>query len=94
MKTIVVHSTSPCVQCNATYRALDKLKVKYRVVHLDAPENADKAAAARYLIDSHPGTLSRQMPLVIVNDGHTETMWSGFQPDKIAEHCKPEAAAA
>ncbi len=68
--TITVYSKPACVQCNATYRALDKLGAQYTVV--DISEDAD---ARDYVMSL--GHL--QAPVVIVDGDH----WSGYRPDRI-----------
>ena len=68
--TITVYTKPACVQCNATYKALDKVGVEYEVV--DISENADArdyVMALGYL----------QAPVVVSGDEH----WSGFRPDRI-----------
>lgn len=67
---ITVYVKPACVQCNATYKALDKQGVAYDIV--DITENAearDRVMALGYL----------QAPVVIAGDEH----WSGFRPDRI-----------
>ncbi|GEA84485.1 MAG: glutaredoxin-like protein NrdH [Cellulomonas sp.] len=71
--TITVYSKPACVQCNATYRALDKLGAEYTVV--DISEDAD---ARDYVMSL--GHL--QAPVVIV-DGVDGDHWSGYRPDRI-----------
>jgi glutaredoxin-like protein NrdH len=68
--TITVYSKPACVQCNATYRALDKIGAEYTVV--DISEDAD---ARDYVMSL--GHL--QAPVVIVDGEH----WSGYRPDRI-----------
>ncbi len=68
--SITVYSKPACVQCNATYRALDKLGAEYTVV--DISEDAD---ARDYVMSL--GHL--QAPVVIVDGEH----WSGYRPDRI-----------
>lgn len=68
---VEVLSKPSCVQCNATYRALDSKGIQYTVI--DMTENGDalkKAKALGYL----------QAPVVIAPDG---THWSGFNPGEI-----------
>jgi glutaredoxin-like protein NrdH len=69
--TITVYSKPACVQCNATYRALDKAGCDYTVV--DISEDAD---ARDYVMSL--GHL--QAPVVVAGGEH----WSGYRPDKIA----------
>ena len=69
--TITVYSKPACVQCNATYRALDKAGLDYTIVDISLDEGArDEVMAMGYL----------QAPVVIAGDEH----WSGFRPDRIA----------
>lgn len=70
---MVVYSKPSCVQCNATYRALDDNGIDYEVVDMSQDVEAlAKVKALGYL----------QAPVVVASsDNH----WSGFRPDKIAE---------
>ena len=68
---VTVYSKPQCVQCNFTYRELDKKKIEYRTV--DMSEDADALARVKEL-----GYLSA--PVVVVNE---DTHWSGFRPDLI-----------
>lgn len=70
--TVTVYSKPACVQCNATYRALDKKGVAYDVI--DITEDADALAKIK-------GMGYMQAPVVIAGDDS----WSGFRPDKIDE---------
>ncbi len=70
--TITVYSKPACVQCNATYRALDKLGVDYTVI--DVTEDASA-------LETVKGLGYMQAPVVVTDDAH----WSGFRPDKITE---------
>ncbi|MDV8129127.1 glutaredoxin-like protein NrdH [Rhodococcus sp. IEGM 1304] len=68
--TITVYTKPACVQCNATYRALDKARIEYDVI--DITENAqarDYVMSLGYL----------QAPVVVAGENH----WSGFRPDEI-----------
>ena len=68
--TITVYSKPACVQCNATYRALDKMGLEYAVVDISQDADArDYVMSLGYL----------QAPVVIVDGEH----WSGFRPDQI-----------
>ncbi|WP_423922854.1 glutaredoxin-like protein NrdH [Frigoribacterium sp. 2-23] len=68
---ITVYTKPSCVQCTATYRALDNKGIEYDVLDVTADENAlETVKALGYL----------QAPVVITDEDH----WSGFRPDKIA----------
>lgn len=70
--TITVYSKSDCVQCTATYRALDRAQLDFEVVNLeDNPQALETVKELGY----------QQAPVVITDDEH----WSGFRPDKISE---------
>ncbi len=69
--TITVYSKPRCVQCDATYRALNKYGVPYESVDV----SVDSEALA-YII----GLGYMQAPVVVVGDEH----WSGFRPDRVA----------
>ena len=68
--TVTVYSKPSCVQCNATYRALDNKGINYQVIDVTADD-----AAAEYV--KRLGYM--QAPVVVTDDEH----WSGFRPDKI-----------
>ena len=70
--TITVMTRPACVQCRATYRALDAKGIDYEI--LDLSEDASALEKAKSL-----GHL--QAPVVITDEDH----WSGFRPDKIDE---------
>lgn len=71
--TITVYTKPACVQCNATYRALDAAGITYETVDLtQSATSLDQVKALGYL----------QAPVVITDDGEH---WSGFRPDKIAD---------
>ncbi|CAM3083290.1 glutaredoxin-like protein NrdH [Tsukamurella hominis] len=67
---ITVYTKPACVQCNATYKALDKAGLEYRVVDITEDSDArDYVLALGYL----------QAPVVVAGDAH----WSGFRPDRV-----------
>jgi len=69
---VTVYSEPSCVQCNATYRALDSAGITYNAVDVSA--NDDALAYVKSL-----GYV--QAPVVVAGAEH----WSGFRPDKIAD---------
>ena len=70
--TVTVYTKPACVQCNATYRALDKKGIAYQSVDISQdPAALEQVKALGYL----------QAPVVITDEDH----WSGFRPDKIDE---------
>ncbi|MBH2007201.1 glutaredoxin-like protein NrdH [Candidatus Saccharibacteria bacterium] len=69
--TITVYTKPACVQCDATYRALDKNGLQYDTV--DITEDAN----ARDYVMTILGYL--QAPVVVAGEDH----WSGFRPDRI-----------
>lgn len=68
--SITVYSKPNCVQCNATYRALDKQGVAYEVVDLTQDAEAMESVKALGY---------QQAPVVFADGDH----WAGFRPDKI-----------
>jgi glutaredoxin-like protein NrdH len=67
---VTVYSKPACVQCNATYRALDQKGVDYSVIDLSKDEDAfNMVRDLGYM----------QVPVVVAGDDH----WAGFRPDKI-----------
>lgn len=78
--TVTVYTKPACVQCNATYKALDKQGVDYAVVDITTdPEARDYVMALGYL----------QAPVVVAGEDH----WSGFRPDRIKALATAVAAA-
>jgi glutaredoxin-like protein NrdH len=70
--TVTVYTKPACVQCNATYRALDKKGIAYQSVDISQdPAALERVRSLGYM----------QAPVVITDQDH----WSGFRPDKINE---------
>jgi glutaredoxin-like protein NrdH len=78
--SVTVYSKPQCVQCDATYRALDKKGIDYDVI--DISQDADALEMVR-------GLGYMQAPVVIADDTH----WAGFRPDRIAAVAKQLVAA-
>jgi glutaredoxin-like protein NrdH len=79
--TVTVYTKPACVQCNATYKALDKQGVAYDVVDISLDTEArDYVMALGYL----------QAPVVVAGNDH----WSGFRPDRIKSLSGAVAATA
>ncbi|OYN98401.1 glutaredoxin-like protein NrdH [Enemella evansiae] len=70
--SVTVYTKPSCVQCKATYRALDKEGVEYDVIDISTDEVArDYVMALGHL----------QAPVVVTDNDH----WSGFRPDRIKQ---------
>ncbi|MDH6197126.1 glutaredoxin-like protein NrdH [Mycobacterium frederiksbergense] len=68
--TVTVYTKPACVQCNATYKALEKQGIAYEKVDISLDDEArDYVLALGYL----------QAPVVVAGTEH----WSGFRPDRI-----------
>lgn len=79
--TVTVYTKPACVQCNATYRALDRQGIAYRTVDITADiEARDYVMALGYT----------QAPVVIAGAAH----WSGFRPDRIKSLANPAVFAS
>lgn len=70
--TVTVYTKPSCVQCTATYRALNAKGIEFEIFDVSVDEKALQAV-------KELGYL--QAPVVIADDEH----WSGFRPDKIDE---------
>lgn len=78
---ITVYSKPACVQCNSTYRALDKKGIPFVKVDIsEDPKALERIRALGYM----------QAPVVMAGDDH----WSGFRPDKIEELAEARTRAA
>lgn len=69
---VTVYGRPNCVQCNATYRALEAKGVSYKKVDLGQHEEM----ATEFRNQGHI-----QAPVVVVESD----LWSGFRPDKISQ---------
>ncbi|MGB3676593.1 MAG: glutaredoxin-like protein NrdH [Candidatus Nanopelagicales bacterium] len=68
--SVTVYTKPACVQCVATYRALDKAGIDYTLVDIsEDPQAREYVMSLGYL----------QAPVVVTDDAH----WSGFRPDRI-----------
>lgn len=68
--TITVYTKPGCVQCTATFKALDKAGADYTRVDISTDDDArDLVMSMGYL----------QAPVIVTDDDH----WSGFRPDRI-----------
>jgi len=78
--TVTVYTKPACVQCNATYRALDKKGIAYQSVDISQDAEAlERLKSLGYM----------QAPVVVTDQDH----WSGFRPDKIEELAQAAAVA-
>lgn len=77
-----VYSATICPLCNATYRALTKAGVPYRIINAQEDEEA-----AAYI----KGLGYQRAPVVVLPDG---THWGMYRPDRITELGEAIAAAA
>jgi len=69
---VTVYTKPSCVQCTATYRALNARGIEFEIFDVSVDEKALQAVKdLGYL----------QAPVVIADEEH----WSGFRPDKIDE---------
>ncbi|MEE6140408.1 glutaredoxin-like protein NrdH [Mycobacterium sp. 050128] len=73
MNTLTVYTKPGCVQCNAVFRALDKLGIEYLPVDISTdPEAREYVMALGYL----------QAPVVHAGP---EAHHGGFRPDRLRE---------
>lgn len=68
--TIKIYSKSQCVQCDATFRALNNKGIDYEVIDVN-----DNEEALFYIMSLG----YRQVPVVVTDKNH----WAGFRPDMI-----------
>lgn len=75
-RVVTVYSKDNCVQCNATYKDLERKGVDYSVDDIYAEENFAMVQELNYM----------SAPVVTVREnGELVDHWSGFRPDKIDE---------
>lgn len=78
--TVTVYTKPACVQCNATYRALDKKGIAYKTVDMSLdPEALEQVRSLGFM----------QAPVVMTDSD----AWSGFRPDKIEELAQAAATS-
>jgi len=68
---VTVYTKPSCVQCEATKRMMDKLKIKYSTVDISADAEAFDLVISKGF---------KAAPVVITDNDS----WSGFNPDKIS----------
>jgi glutaredoxin-like protein NrdH len=69
---VTVYTKPSCVQCDATKRMMDKLKIQYNTVDITIDTEAFDMILAKGF---------KSAPVVITDDDS----WAGFNPDKISE---------
>lgn len=69
---ITVYTKPSCVQCEATKRMMDKLKISYSTVDVTIDTEAFEMLMSKGF---------KAVPVVVTD---TEA-WAGFNPDKISE---------
>ena len=67
---VTVYSKPSCVQCDATYRHMDKKGIKYEVEDITKDHDAMQFALSFGY---------QAAPVVVAGDQH----WSGYKPDHI-----------
>jgi glutaredoxin-like protein NrdH len=74
-----VYYKPACVQCDATKKAMDKLRIDYQTVDISEDSHArEYVMALGYL----------QAPVVVTPTAH----WSGFRPDRLSALASHHAA--
>ncbi|ATL72495.1 glutaredoxin-like protein NrdH [Nocardia terpenica] len=75
---VTVYTKPGCVQCTATYRALDKAGIEFTAIDItEQPEAREFVLSLGYLT----------APVVVAGSDH----WSGFRPDRITAMADPAA---
>jgi glutaredoxin-like protein NrdH len=69
---ITVYTKPSCVQCDATKRLMDKLKIEYSTVDITVDTDAFDMLIAKGF---------KSAPVVITDNDS----WAGFQPEKISD---------
>jgi glutaredoxin-like protein NrdH len=69
--TVTVYTKPACVQCDATKRLMDKLKIEYSTIDITVDSEAFDMIVARGF---------QAAPVVITDDD----AWAGFNPEKIS----------
>lgn len=71
MNKITIYSKPNCVQCNATYQALDRKQIAYQIIDLTKDTQ---------VLELVKKLGYQQVPVVVAGDKH----WAGFRPDMIS----------
>lgn len=71
MAIITIYSKPDCVQCHATYQALERKSIPYQVIDLTQDDEALQFVRKLGY---------QQVPVVVADQEY----WSGFRPDMIS----------
>lgn len=74
---ITVYSKPACQPCKATYRWFDQRGIDYGVTDISQDPNIVLALKDQGYLES---------PVVLLEKDGVKDEWSGFRPDKLAEH--------
>lgn len=93
MSVVTVFSKKPCVQCNATFRALDKRGIEYKVIDITVDPNVlgflqdtlDAIQAPVVVLSDVEFTIDENNENFDATDVTVVEHWTGFNPDKILE---------
>lgn len=90
-REITLYSKTPCVQCDASKRELEKVGVDFKkdgdLIVIGDTTYIQADATNSENLEFIMGLNHKMAPVMtVVVDGELVDHWSGFQPDKIQEH--------
>ena len=91
---VTVYTKPSCVQCNATYRALDKAGIEYNKIDITIDPSVYTYLTDVLEASQAPVVVVSDKPFTVDEDGTNfsaegvtiQDKWTGFNPDKILEY--------
>jgi len=82
---VTVYTKPACVQCNATYRALDTKGRKYKTIDVSVDENALQHIKELGYLQAPVVIPSFDKIVIDPNTKERIAHWSGFRPDLLEQ---------
>lgn len=85
MAVVTVFGKNPCVQCNATYRRMDKAGIEYNKIDVTVNSSTLDFLMDELKLSSAPSVVISKEPITDGQYDNVEVIesWGGFVPSKI-----------
>lgn len=81
---VTVYSKPACVQCNATYRKIEELGLKYTVIDVSVHEDALQHIKELGYLQA-PVVIPSFDKIITDSKGERIVHWSGYRPDLLEQ---------